>query len=282
MLLETLDVRKNDIVIYSENKPDPEDNFKIIFKQGVSRSPLRLSFTELCEFISDPAPKNLIIYRLLTNIKKLDPYLSKYGYFINNNGKKELFYFDPVYAVKDLKYLTKKLNRQSFRFKIQQVGLTTMTAQQQELAYSEVFSIDLKAIEAQNQNDKIFADAIFAFDPTYNDEKSFPTFGAEDLQENKLKNMDLLRLTEDKKETEENVSKIDVAEDKKNKTIVPEEKPIKKRAFADFIEKHKVNMQETKDKNEKEEITLDLFNAKKAEEERILREDKVLLKFNDE
>lgn len=286
MLLETLDVRNNDVVIYSENNPDLENNFKIIFKQGVSRKPMKLSFSELCEFLTDPSPKNLIIYRLLTNYKILDPFLSKYGCFLNNNGKKELFYFDPVYAVKDLKYLADKLDKENFRFKIQQVGLTTMTEQKQEIGYSEVFCIDLKAIEAKNQNDKIFADAVFVFDPTYNDDEDLPTFGAEDLAE-KTPNVNLIGLEEVEKAVDTSVAKIDVEEEKISKNDLTEKSKSKKTgAFSNFIQKHKVEMEElNKTENSEEtneESGLDLFNRKNMNKKRVLREDTVILKFNDD
>jgi len=286
MLLETLDVKNNDVVIYSENNPDLENNFKIIFKQGVSRKPMKLSFNELCEFVTDPSPKNLIIYRLLTNFKQLDPFLSKYGCFLNNNGKKELFYFDPVYAVKDLKYLAEKLDKDNFRFKIQQVGLTTMTEQKSELGYSEVFSIDMKAIEAQNQNDKIFADAIFVFDSTYNDDNFLPSFGAEDLEDDSERSINMIQVEEEKID-DTSVVKIDVSEKTTDTNkITKEKKENRKRAFSSFIEKHKVKIEDKKEEKtfdkSVDESGLDLFNRNKINKKRILREDTVILKFNDD
>jgi hypothetical protein len=71
-----------------------------------------------------------------------------------------------------------------FRFKIQQVGLTSHSVQGSEADYDEVFSFDLKAHEAQNQNDKIFADAIFAFDDSYKDEED--SFDEDDIIEKKI------------------------------------------------------------------------------------------------
>ncbi|MDQ7816779.1 MAG: hypothetical protein RDU14_07095 [Melioribacteraceae bacterium] len=169
MLLETLDLRTKDILIYSQNLFNFNDSFKIIYKNEKIRRPQRISYFDVCNFVKESAPKNLIIYRLLTNITNLDAYSTKYGYFIKINEKMELIYFDPIFAIKDLRHLRFELNPNHFRFKIQQVGLTSVTQWQSEPDFAEIFKFDLRAVEAQNQNDKIFADAIFAFDPNYND-----------------------------------------------------------------------------------------------------------------
>ena len=172
MFLETLDVRKNDVLIYSHNKFDFENNFKIVFKREPVKRPRSISYFEVCEFVKDPTPKNLIVYRLLTNVPDLDSYSTKYGYFIRIEGRMELIYFDPIFAIKDLRHLRFNLEPEKFRFKIQQVGLTYSGKAELEANFSEVFSFDLSAQEAQNQNDKIYADAIFAFDETFIDEEA--------------------------------------------------------------------------------------------------------------
>lgn len=179
MLLETLDLRTNDILIYSQNLFNFGENFKIVHKNAKVRKPQSISYFDVCNFVKDPFPKNLIIYRLLTNVNNLDAYSTKYGYFIKINGRMELVYFDPVYAIKDLRHLRFELNPGHFRFKIQQLGLTSLTKWESEPNFAEVYSFDLKAVEAQNQNDKIFADAIFAFDPNYFDEN-------DDVEKNKM------------------------------------------------------------------------------------------------
>src|SRR4030042_2010447 len=171
MLLETLDIRKNDILIYSNNKFDFENNFKIIFKRDKVKRPKKIRYFEVCEYVKDTIPKNLIVYRLLTNVKGLDAYSTKYGYFLKIDEKIELIYFDPIFAFKDLRHLRFDLEPEKFRFKIQQVGLTTSSHIEDEAVYSEAYSFDLRAEEAQNQNDKIFADAIFIFDDNYIDEE---------------------------------------------------------------------------------------------------------------
>lgn len=170
MLLETLDIRKKDLMIFSQNRFDFNDNFRIIDKSQKIKRPKKISYFDVCEIVKSPLPKNLIVYRLLTNVADLDGYSTKYGYFIRINGKPELVYFDPVFAIKDIRHLRFDFDPELFRFKIQQMGLTSTRVQGQEADYDEVFGFDLKAHEAQNQNDKIFADAIFVFDDSYIDE----------------------------------------------------------------------------------------------------------------
>jgi hypothetical protein len=171
MLLETLDLKTKDVLIYSQNLFNFNDSFKIIFKNEKKKFPRRISYFDVCNYVKDPAPKNLIIYRLLTNIHHLDAYSTKYGYFIKINGRMELIYFDPIFAIKDLRHLRFELDPNRFRFKIQQVGLTSLTRWESEPDFAEVYCFDLKAIEAQNQNDKIYADAIFAIDPDYSEKE---------------------------------------------------------------------------------------------------------------
>ncbi|MBM4170644.1 MAG: hypothetical protein FJ214_02090 [Ignavibacteria bacterium] len=171
MLLETLDLRTNDVLIYSQNLFNFNESFKIIYKNEKIRRPHRISYFDVCNIVKEPTAKNLIIYRLLTNVNSLDAYSTKYGYFININGKMELIYFDPIFAIKDLRHLRFDLDPSRFRFKIQQVGLTSLTRWEGEPNFAEVYNFDLKAVEAQNQNDKIFADAIFAFDNNFIDEE---------------------------------------------------------------------------------------------------------------
>lgn len=191
MLLETLDIRKKDVMIFSQNRFDFNNNFRIIFKSQKIKRPHKISYFDVCEIVKDPIPKNLIVYRLLTNVTELDGYSTKYGYFIKINGKLELIYFDPVFAIKDIRHLRFDFDPELFRFKIQQVGLTSSRVQGLEADYDEVFGFDLKAHEAQNQNDKIFADAIFAFDDSYVDEDEH--FDDDDIIIEKKLNAELAR-----------------------------------------------------------------------------------------
>lgn len=206
MLLETLDIRKKDFMIFSQNRFDFTNNFKIINKSQSIKRPQKISYFEVCEIVKAPIPKNLIIYRLLTNVSDLDAYSTKYGYFIKINGKPELVYFDPVFAIKDIRHLRFEFDPDNFRFKIQQTGLTSKSVQGNEADYDEVFTFDLKAHEAQNQNDKIFADAIFAFDDSYFEEDEMPD--VDEIIERKLnaelaKDMDNSGITQLKNISEE-------------------------------------------------------------------------------
>ncbi|MCX6170667.1 MAG: hypothetical protein NTX65_15105 [Ignavibacteriales bacterium] len=208
MLLETLDLRKNDVLIYSQNMFNFNDSFKIIYKNEKIKSPRRISYFDVCAFIKDPSPKNLIIYRLLTNVNSLDAYSTKYGYFIQINGKIELIYFDPVFAIKDLRHLRFDLDPSEFRFKIQQVGLTSLTKKETEPNFAEVYSFDLKAVEAQSQNDKIYADAIFAFDDSFIEEEADAHKVSKDADEIKM------RTIEDRNPKVEAITNVDkIAED---------------------------------------------------------------------
>ena len=174
MLLETVDVRRNDVLIYSGNVFDLNNNFRIVFKKDKIKRPYKISFDEVCDFIVEPTAKNIIVYRLLTNVSSLDVFSTKYGYFIKSQNGLELIYFDPIFAIKDLPNLNINLSDKGFRFKIQQVGYTSLTGRSSSSDFKEMFSWDMRAKEAQNQNDKVFADALFVFDENYvNDGKDF-------------------------------------------------------------------------------------------------------------
>ncbi len=162
MLLETLDIKVNDIIIYSQNKFEPENNFKIIFKDDPYKRSKSIKFEDVCKFINEFAPKNMIVYRLLTNLRDFQIVLSKYGFQIFINGIKELIYFDPIYALKELENYTEAINYYNLRFRIQQVGLTTLNRMEELPNYAEIYHIDLEATEAQFQNDKAFVDALLA------------------------------------------------------------------------------------------------------------------------
>ena len=163
MLLETLDIKKNDIIIYSQNIFNIEKNFKIIFKDDPDKLSRKINYGDVCRFVNEYTPKNLIVYRLLTNINDFRIDLSKYGFFLNINNETELIYFDPVFAVKELEEYSKVVSLNNLRFRIQQVGLTTLNRKRNLPNFAEIYAVDLEAMEAKFQNDKVFADAIFAF-----------------------------------------------------------------------------------------------------------------------
>ena len=168
MFLETLDVKTNDVIIFSQNRFDFEKNFWLIYKNSNVKTPIPINYFDVCEFINNSIPKNLIVYRLLTNNSNIDAVSTKYGYFINISGEMDVIYFDPIFALKDLNHLRFDGNTEHFRFKIQQLGLTSFGMKSEGSQFSIVYNTDLRAYEAEHQNDKIFADAIFALDENYN------------------------------------------------------------------------------------------------------------------
>jgi hypothetical protein len=162
MLLETLDIKKDDIVIFSQNLFNLDNNFRIIYKDDENKECHKISYKEVCRFVNEFTPKNLIVYRLLTNINSFEIIIPKYGFFLNINGITELIFFDPIYAVRELEESPQGIDYDGLRFRIQQIGLTTLNRKGDLPNYAEIYSIDLEASEAKFQNDKAFADAIFS------------------------------------------------------------------------------------------------------------------------
>ncbi|MBU2494649.1 MAG: hypothetical protein KJ571_18660 [Bacteroidetes bacterium] len=304
MLLETLEVKKNDVIIYSQNKFDFKDNFKIIFKNEKIKHPRTIDYFEVCEFIKDPAPKNLIVYRLLTNVSKLDAYSTKYGYFIKVRDNMELIYFDPVFAIKDLRHLKFDLDPENFRFKIQQVGYTSLMSKDYETSYNEVFSINMRAAEAQNQNDKIFAEAIYAFDENFIDQEELLHSSSkinnellEDYKESSGHNLNniseeklIVRKHLEKAEFEEAVNTLSVREKKIEalkialgiqEEVRKEIKENKGRAFSAFINQHRVREEKEININLDKQNMIDLFkSSSKLKTDEDDEKDSFLLKFN--
>jgi hypothetical protein len=173
MLLETTDIKRNDVLIYSGNKFDFENNFKIVFKKNTSKKPESISFYDIGKYINLPVPKNLIVYRLMTNHLPFNANITKFGFLISIESIVELIYFDPIFALKDIDLIKKSLNLDTFRFKIQQVGLTSLSKKGTALDFTEIFSFDLKAEEAVYQNDRVYAEAIFAFDLSFPSEEEY-------------------------------------------------------------------------------------------------------------
>ncbi|MBV6511812.1 MAG: hypothetical protein FMNOHCHN_01296 [Ignavibacteriaceae bacterium] len=164
MILETLDVKQNDIFIYSENRFDLDDNFRLINKDEKIKKTAGIHFNDVCAFVYDEKPKSLVVYRLLTNFPSFNSSLVKYGIIVNVNGAPEVIYFDPVYALRELDEYYEMQNFPDLRFRIQQVGLISSFRIQGEANFQEVYAFDLEAIEVENQNDRVFAELIFAFE----------------------------------------------------------------------------------------------------------------------
>jgi hypothetical protein len=164
MILETLDVKRHDIFIYSENKLSLKSNFKLINKDSADKNPQGITYNKVCEYIEHDVPKNLIVYRLLTNLPSYDITNFKYGFPMVINGEKEIVHFDPCFAIQDLEDYVKEIEFKFLRFRIQQVGLIYYMRSFGKVNYSEVYSFDMEANEAKWQNDRVFAELIFAFD----------------------------------------------------------------------------------------------------------------------
>lgn len=285
MLLETLDLRTNDVLIYSQNMFNFNDSFKIIYKNARKKTPKKISYFDVCNYIKDPAPKNLIIYRLLTNINHLDAYSTKYGYFITVNGKVELIYFDPIFAIKDLRHLRFDFDPNHFRFKIQQVGLTSLTKKSEEPNFAEVYSFDLRAIEAQHQNDKIYSDAIFAFDPNFFEDEN----DEENSDDNDMNTSDDRRIVEEKGSDKGEMVRPKPADPQKVYDVREEIIDLLKQALniPDTTNQRKYTTENSQQTNKNEEINLpqqnlfDLFKTTNKSDEISQRgKESVILKFD--
>jgi hypothetical protein len=266
MLLETLDVLQNDVVIYSENNFDFKENFKIVFKRADVKRPQKIDYFEVCKFFRDPTPKNIIAYRLLTSNTDLDAYSTKFGYFIIVDDNLELIYFDPIFALKDLANLKINTNNPDFRFKIQQVGYTASGSKNNECVYSEVYSFDLRAIEAQNQNDKVFASAIFALDKDFVDEnenlavkQSFDNIAEDEASESDSKQISKASIIQNTSRANLNNDNISILKESfasnwessfnafnsfKQASVNPDRSENKKSSFSDFLNKEKQQKEE--------------------------------------
>lgn len=259
MLLETLDVKKNDILIYSENKFDFDNNFKIIYKKAASKKPYSINFWEVGEYINSTTPKSMILYRLLTNMPDFNANLTKFGTFIQINSRPEVVYYDPVFAVRELERLNAIIDFQRFRFKIHQIGLTSSSLQNGHQNYRELYHFDLKADEAKNQNDKVFAEAIFAFDndfgggasESYSDVFETPKISATSSPYKPLN----LMLGEDRTPQERELQKMDVfpdmsvvaeAREKVNyyEREVPENENRQETSIGEFLKRQKLKESE--------------------------------------
>ncbi|MCF8261052.1 MAG: hypothetical protein K9J12_09780 [Melioribacteraceae bacterium] len=205
-------------MIFSRNIFDFENNFRIGFRN--SSKVKTVNYLEVCEYIKQPVPKNLLIYRLLVNDNGLDPYSTKYGFFIRVKNSMELVYMDPIFALRDIRHLKLTVDPAILRFKVQQVGLTAQDEIENEALFDEKFSFDLKSKEAKNQNDSVFAEAIFHFDSEYQTNTS------------REENLNLIVEDEDISEREiYDFSKIDSNDFQKTKSIRSHKSEVLQRAL---------------------------------------------------
>ena len=156
MLLETKNIRKNDIIIFSRNSMDENYNWRIVFKDDPQLYHRKISFEHIKKLITEYFPKNLIAYRILTNFPDVTIPGVKYGCIILLDGEPELIFSDPVYAVKTIEEYLEYHPGDQFRFRIQKVGYTTENKIGEEANYKEEFFFDLNVKDAINQNDEIF------------------------------------------------------------------------------------------------------------------------------
>ncbi len=161
MLLETRNAKKNDFVIYSRNSTDEDYNYRIIFRNDPRLHHRKIGLGQVEKLISEYFPKNLVIYRLLTNVPELKLPETNYGIRIYVDKIPELFFTDPVYAVDAIESILNEKMYEYFRFKIQQVGLISVSKYKGVTNYSEKFSIDLTANDAITQNDQLLLDELF-------------------------------------------------------------------------------------------------------------------------
>lgn len=164
MILETLRGDGGDILIYSENRFNLENNFRMVRRNIGINNPMRLHYNEVCTFINDLQPKTVVAYRLLTNLDDFDMNYVKYGQQVMVSGAREVIYFDPIYCVKGMEDNGFLNDDPDLRFRIQQVGLRSLGHKDGLPEFEESYSFDLEASEVQNQNDRGFAELICAFD----------------------------------------------------------------------------------------------------------------------
>ena len=156
MLLETKNIQENDIIIYTRNSMDENYNFRIVFKNDPQTHHRIISFEHVKKLITEYFPKNLIAYRILSNFPDITMGSVKYGCVIMADSEPELIFTDPVFAVQTIEEYIQYNHANDFRFRIQQVGYTTLNKVEGKANYQEEFAFDLKMDEAINQNDEIF------------------------------------------------------------------------------------------------------------------------------
>jgi hypothetical protein len=211
VLVESNENKNFGIIIYSENKFDFVTNFTMVNKSEPDVHE-HIDFKEVSKFISRPLQKNLILYRLLTNDENLDPFSSKLGYFIKEEKKIEVVYFDPIFVVKDIENLKISIPEDKFRFKIQQVGYRTKSFTHDSAIYEETFSIDLSDIEAKNQNDSIFAETMLSFNVS--------AIKKNKKSNSKIKNETFNNLSSVKEREEKDFYHLDGSEENKNSSFI--------------------------------------------------------------
>jgi hypothetical protein len=162
MLLETKNIKENDIIIYTRNSMDENYNFRIIFKNDPHIHHRLISFEHVKKLITEYFPKNLIAYRILCNFPDIKISSAKHGCVIMADNEPELIFTDPVFAVQSIEEYIQFNHNNEFRFRIQKVGYTTLNKVDGKANFNEEFVFDLNIDEAINQNDEIFVQPLIA------------------------------------------------------------------------------------------------------------------------
>jgi len=160
MLLETKNIRENDIIIYSRNSTDENYNFRIIFKNDPQMHHRLISFEHVKKLITEYFPKNLIAYRILCNFPDIPIGNVKYGCVILAHNEPELIFTDPVFAVQTIEEYIQYNPNNEFRFRIQKVGYTSLNEVDGKANFNEEFVFDLNIDDAITQNDEIFVEPL--------------------------------------------------------------------------------------------------------------------------
>jgi hypothetical protein len=160
MLIETLADEKDSVIVYSRNTLNAEENFSVLLKKDPLKVSRKLFLYDICGLINNPVPKNIIVYRLLSNIPDLTVTVSGLGCMIRIGDSYEIIYPDPIYAVKELENLIEGKYIPELRFRIQQVGLTTLYIEGDVHVFKELFQFDMNSQEAEAQNDTVFVEAL--------------------------------------------------------------------------------------------------------------------------
>lgn len=164
MILETHDAKQGGIFIYSENRFDLGNNFKLIRKNSAHKTAESIHYNDVVGYVSDGTPKNLIVYRMMTNLESFDNTLIKYGFIVHIGKVEEVIYFDPVFILQELDDNGFLSDRIDLRFRVQQIGLKSLGAHNGRPNYEEMYAFDLQPEEVESINDKEFAEASFSFE----------------------------------------------------------------------------------------------------------------------
>lgn len=123
---------------------------------------------------------------------------------------------DPIFIIKDIINLKIIIPKEEFRFKIQQVGYRTKSVTADSCIYEERFSIDMSEVEAENQNDSIFAETMLSVKGRIRKKRSSDDF--------KLKYDSFQNVASDFNKSEKQFYHLDGNDKKRNTTYIEDSK----------------------------------------------------------